>query len=229
MTTSAQRREQPNAVRTTAENARAYPSLVTCHAPACRTSRRAGRTGDRRRPALSDGEFEATNGTLMKSSAGKPILDDLAQRFDSLPSAPWGEAPQQAMLVPIARPGSPVPAGVLVLAISPRRIFDDAYRRFFELIANHVAAAVSNARAYEEQRERAEKLAELDRAKTVFFNNVATRSDPVELISPGRRGGRLSDPPKTLRARRGVRHRTRCGCCAGSTACWTSRGSKPGG
>src|SRR5947208_2244861 len=37
----------------------------------------------------------------------------------------------------------------------------------------HVATAVANARAYEEERRRAEALAELDRAKTAFFSNVS--------------------------------------------------------
>jgi signal transduction histidine kinase len=105
---------------------------------------------------------------------GQPMLvDRLAHRFDCLPTAPWGEPAQQAMLVPIARPGSPKPAGVLVLGISPRRAFDEAYRRFFELIGNQVATAVSNARAYEEQHERAEQFAQIDLAKTTFFSNVS--------------------------------------------------------
>ncbi len=42
-----------------------------------------------------------------------------------------------------------------------------------ELIAGQLAAALSNARAYEEERRRAEALAEIDRAKTVFFSNVS--------------------------------------------------------
>src|SRR5262245_34634041 len=44
---------------------------------------------------------------------------------------------------------------------------------FFELVGNHVPTMVSNARAYEEERKRAEALAELDQAKTVFFSNVS--------------------------------------------------------
>jgi GAF domain-containing protein len=52
-------------------------------------------------------------------------------------------------------------------------VFDDAYRGFFELAATHVATAVSNARALELERARAEKLAELDRAKMAFFSNIS--------------------------------------------------------
>ena len=105
---------------------------------------------------------------------GRPeLVADLAGRFDCLPREPWDEPASQAMLLPIARPGAKEPAGVLVLGISPRRAFDDDYRGFFDLVAGHVATAVSNARAYEEERERAEALAELDRAKTAFFSNVS--------------------------------------------------------
>src|SRR6185369_10807193 len=57
--------------------------------------------------------------------------------------------------------------------VSPRLVFTDEYRGFFDLLAGHVAAAVANARAYEEERRRAEALAELDRAKTAFFSNVS--------------------------------------------------------
>jgi signal transduction histidine kinase len=105
---------------------------------------------------------------------GRPeLLTDLAQRFDGLPTAPWDEPPRQAMLLPIARPGAQGASGVLVLGVSPRRSLDDDYRGFFDLVAGHVATAVSSARAFEVERERAEKFAELDRVKTTFFSNVS--------------------------------------------------------
>jgi signal transduction histidine kinase/DNA-binding response OmpR family regulator len=63
--------------------------------------------------------------------------------------------------------------GVLIAGVNPRRALDDAYRGFLELVAGQLATAVTNARAYEEERRRAETLAELDRAKTAFFSNVS--------------------------------------------------------
>ncbi len=63
--------------------------------------------------------------------------------------------------------------GILVVGISPARKLDSEYRTFYELIAGQIATAVQNARAAEEERERLEALAEIDRAKTTFFSNVS--------------------------------------------------------
>jgi signal transduction histidine kinase len=73
----------------------------------------------------------------------------------------------------MAKQGQSAPAGFLVAGLSPRLAFDTNYRDFLELAAGHVASAIANARAYEEERRRADALAELDRAKTAFFSNVS--------------------------------------------------------
>ena len=64
-------------------------------------------------------------------------------------------------------------SGVLVLGLHPLRMFDDNFRRLIELVASQIGASLANAQAYEEERRRAEALAELDRAKTAFFSNVS--------------------------------------------------------
>ena len=61
----------------------------------------------------------------------------------------------------------------MVVGLSPRLRFDHQYRSFLDLAATQVAAAVATARAYEDERKRAEALAEIDRAKTLFFSNVS--------------------------------------------------------
>ena len=75
--------------------------------------------------------------------------------------------------LPLHVPGEERADALLVAGVSPHRPLDDDYRGFFSLAAGHIAAGIAKARAYEIQRERAEALAELDRAKTVFFSNVS--------------------------------------------------------
>ena len=63
--------------------------------------------------------------------------------------------------------------GNLLIGINPKRPFDDQYRSFLDLVAGQLATAIANALAYEEEKKRAEALAEIDRAKTAFFSNVS--------------------------------------------------------
>jgi signal transduction histidine kinase len=101
------------------------------------------------------------------------IVSDLVARFGSLPGGPWPEPSEAAYVLPIVAPGVLKPTGFIVGGLSPRRVIDADYRSFFDLIAGHVGTAMSNARAYQEERKRAEALAEIDRAKTAFFSNVS--------------------------------------------------------
>lgn len=64
-------------------------------------------------------------------------------------------------------------AGYLIAGVSPKLRFDNAYRDFFALVSSQIGTAIAGARAYEEERRRAEALAEIDRAKSVFFSNVS--------------------------------------------------------
>jgi len=100
------------------------------------------------------------------------VITDLPTRFGVLPGSPWAEPPQEAMVLPIAATQNKV-TGVLVAVASPRRRLDESYRDFLNQVAGQVAVAIANARAYEEERKRAESLAELDRAKTIFFSNIS--------------------------------------------------------
>jgi signal transduction histidine kinase/DNA-binding response OmpR family regulator len=63
--------------------------------------------------------------------------------------------------------------GRLIVGINSRRPFDDQYKSFLELVTDQLATAIANARAYEEERRRAEALAAIDQAKTAFFSNVS--------------------------------------------------------
>jgi PAS domain S-box-containing protein len=101
------------------------------------------------------------------------VLEGLRERFSGLPSGAWSEAPVRAKVVPLVRQKQEAPLGFLVVGLNPFRGLDAEYEGFIGLIAGQIAAGIFSARAFEQERRRAEALAEIDRAKTAFFTNIS--------------------------------------------------------
>ncbi|MEU6308354.1 SpoIIE family protein phosphatase [Streptomyces chartreusis] len=78
---------------------------------------------------------------------------------------------EEALALPLECAGQR--GGVLVVGVNPCFPPAGTYRDFLEVLAAAVAGALTAALAHDEQRRRAEALAELDRAKTTFFANVS--------------------------------------------------------
>ena len=106
-------------------------------------------------------------------SKGVQVIEGLGDKFDRVPTGPWSDPPHSAVVATIPSNIANRPAGVLVAGVSARLAMDERYLGFLELLTAQIATAIANARAYEEERRRAEALAELDRAKTEFFSNVS--------------------------------------------------------
>jgi PAS domain S-box-containing protein len=101
------------------------------------------------------------------------VISDLRARFPNLPTGFWNDPPNRAFLVPLIRQKQESPLGFLVVGLNPSRPLDADYRGFIDLIAGQIAGGIASARAFEQERRRAEALAEIDRAKTAFFTNIS--------------------------------------------------------
>ena len=110
---------------------------------------------------------------LSAAAAGATVVVDDVARRAAVGGGPWKEPVRSALVMPIASAGHGPPLGAIIAGVSPSRALDEGYRSFYALLAAQASVAIRNAQAYQEERRRAEALAELDRAKTEFFSNVS--------------------------------------------------------
>ncbi|NCI45656.1 ATP-binding protein [Sediminibacterium soli] len=143
---------------------------------------------DARHPEMPD-KIDLTQPSEKCRSLQKAVTENETVLFEdfgdphTLPTGPWKLAPKEFVHVPISAGNRKTPFAVLTLALNPFRKFDDTYRHFIRLICDQVSLELNNAMAYEEERRRAEALAAIDKAKTVFFSNISHEfRTPLTLI-----------------------------------------------
>jgi PAS domain S-box-containing protein len=113
------------------------------------------------------------------------VIDNLEQYFEALPKCYWPEPTTQALIVPLKANDGNV-SGFIVGGISARRKLDKEYKNFYESISNVLSGKLNTLQSLNKERERAESLAQLDKAKTAFFSNISHefRTPLTLMLSP---------------------------------------------
>lgn len=108
---------------------------------------------------------------VLKTNQSKVVS---LKNVDGLPLGLAQQPLSEAIALPVTtRGGEEQTTGVLIAGVNSTRRLDVEYSTFYQLVAGQIATAIQNARSSEEERERLEALAEIDRAKTAFFSNVS--------------------------------------------------------
>jgi signal transduction histidine kinase len=103
-----------------------------------------------------------------------------------------------ALVLPLGPVGKPGAMGVLVIGLAPLLLLDEKYRSFLMLVAGHIGTAIASARALEAAEQRADALAQIDRAKTAFFSNVSHEFRTPLTLMLGPTEDALGSPSRSL-------------------------------
>lgn len=131
-------------------------------------------------PTLVPGQIDLNEDTAFSQCLKQAIADRKLQMLDgvrgsigSMPTGAWEISSDKAIIIPIVQASSKEPYGVMIVGLNPYRLLDEKYSSFFNLVADQVATSFADVHVLEEERKRAEALAEIDRAKTTFFSNIS--------------------------------------------------------
>ena len=152
--------------------------------------RTAGYGFDEAAAACELAEVAPTSGAVLEvmEHGGTQLVSGLRERYPGVfEPGPLGPlTPDQAFVLPVVMLGTRRPMGVLILGINPYWRPDEAYTAFAAMAARQLGVIVTDAVSYQNERKRQLALAELDRARTEFLQNVTheLRAPLTMLLTP---------------------------------------------
>ncbi len=163
------------AVKVLAANPHDFPFAVIYLFDAKRThANLIAHTGPPNFPGKVDLRAGGWQRVLASTSGESCMLDLRTVKLDPLPQAPWGQAPEQAIAVPILPANTTEPIGFLLAGVSVRKRLDESCRSFYAQVADQIASTIWEAEAVERERELRETAeAERSQIRELFLNAPA--------------------------------------------------------
>ncbi|MDB5697570.1 MAG: multi-sensor signal transduction histidine kinase [Alphaproteobacteria bacterium] len=90
-----------------------------------------------------------------------------------LPDRGWGGSPSSLVIVPFVASMAEGPRGFMVAAANALKRVDKDYLLFFHMVGDQIAKSITGAFVHEQESARITALAELNKAKTRFFNDIS--------------------------------------------------------
>lgn len=130
------------------------------------------------------------------------VIEGIGSLFGGMPQGGWEVSTEKAIVMPLA-------SGFLVIGTNPFRPTDERYINFCKLIADQLSTSFADIHVLELERGKAAALAEIDRAKTLFFSNISHEFRTPLTLLLGPMEDLLNDPAslENNRYRIGVAYR----------------------
>jgi len=100
------------------------------------------------------------------------LIQNIKAYLCDVPKGYWEEEPVEAAILPITDLNENI-SHYIVCGLNSRRRYDEDYRSFLQSVINIVTKILNTIVSLEDERKRAEALAEIDKAKTIFFSNIS--------------------------------------------------------
>ena len=132
-------------------------------------------------------EWTTAAETAIRTGNAQVLTGLRAQVLGAVEPGPLGPlVPDSAVVLPLTVSGRGQPVGAMVFGLNPYRILDEEYQAFLSLVVRQIRIVLTDALAHDSELRRLRAMADLDTAKTEFFQNVSheLRTPLTLLLSP---------------------------------------------
>ena len=120
----------------------------------------------------------------LSSLTSAVLLDDLKSRFGEFVAGPWNETQERAVVLPLRRASQDTLAGFLVVGVSARLPYNEAYKVFVDLLAAQISNVIGRSAAFLEERQRSESFARMFASAPAFMAVLRGQDHVFELANP---------------------------------------------